>query len=1311
MLTDLDARLARCTLEDRAVLRRRVRRLRASGGDGVDPRWQHLEQDLSRSEAIFERRRASVPAITLPGDLPITAHADAIVAAIRRHSIVIVSGETGSGKSTQLPKLCLLAGRGVAGQIAHTQPRRVAARGVARRLAHELGQPLGQSVGFKVRFDAKVRRESHIKVLTDGMLLAELDRDRHLRAYDTVIIDEAHERSLNIDFLLGYVKQLTSRRPELRVVISSATLDEERFAQFFDGAPVIRVHGRGYPVQVRYRPGMPALPLAEQVRAAVHELVQEGPGDVLVFLSGEREIHEVAGRLRAAFGAALEVLPLYARLPLARQDRVFSAHAGRRVVLATNVAETSLTVPGVRFVVDSGLMRIGRYSPGNAVQRLPVESISKASARQRAGRCGREAPGVCIRLYGEADYEAFAEFTEPEIKRTDLAAVLLRMRALDVADLAAFPFLDPPRRRHVNDGLRLLRELGALDEEDRLSALGRRLARLPLDPRVGRMLIAAGEHDCVAEVLVIASGLAVGDPREREHAQRGPLAQHLRFEDPRSDFLRLLRIWEHVLPHARGAGGGSLAEICRKRRLSFARIQEWREVHLQLSVAAREMGLRAQAAPATYARIHRALLAGLLRHVGTRRDEREYQGIRGNAFRISRASGQSARRPRWVLAAEVVDTGSALAHTVAGIRAEWVEQVAGPLIRRSHFEAWWDAARGEPMVHEQSALYALTVTARRRVRYAPVSMGGAREVFIRGALVDGQIDCEAPFLAANLELVRRQRAWTARTRRPEPSLSDERVFAFYDARVPATVCDARDFDAWWRALDAAALAELHLARGGALPVEPHDVDIRALQARFPDHLHAAGMALALDYRFAPGEEDDGITVQVPRELLSGLRAGEMDWAVPGLREEKVIALLRLLPKAMRRRIGPAAQVAGEFLAAASERDGALVPALSRFLWQRHALDVGPDVWRADALMARLPAYLGLRYQVIDADGASVAQGRELEALQRRHAGGHVVAQPRGQAASMPTSWVFGVLPETEAVQRAGSHGVLYPALAPLGDALGVLGVEDRAHAARVHEQGLMRLILASEGIAEERLARRLENRDRLCLLNTLLVPAQGGVFAVASACDAAPGEAADRADAPCARLLADLVRGALACAYLGESGWAIRDQDAFANACRAGRARVEATLAARAALIEQILQAHRGVRAQLDEQWPAPWQASLDDAREQLAWLVHLGFVAHTPRDRLPDLPRYLEALARRLDKLRRGGARDGEKLAQLRPLWERFIARAGAHAARGRRDPALEHYRWLIEEFRISLFAQELGARERVSRQRLDRHWDTIAP
>jgi ATP-dependent helicase HrpA len=1300
MLADLDARLTRCALEDRAALRRRAHRLRSAptGGNAPDPRWARLERDLRRSEALFERRRASVPQTPIPAGLPIAAHADEIVDAIRGHPVVIVSGDTGSGKSTQLPKLCLRAGRGVAGQIAHTQPRRVAARGVARRLAEELGQTLGQSVGFKVRFDARVRRESHVKVLTDGMLLAELARDRQLRAYDTVIVDEAHERSLNIDFLLGYLRRLCARRPELRVVVSSATLDEERFAEFFDGAPVLRVAGRSYPVEVRYRPPPgPETPLAEGVRSAVQELCAEGPGDVLVFLSGEREIHEVAGRLRAAFGPKLEVLPLYARLPLAKQDRIFAAHAKRRVVLSTNVAETSLTVPGVRYVVDAGQARTGRYSPGSAVQRLPVEPISKASARQRAGRCGREGPGVCIRLYAEADHAAFADWTEPEIRRTDLAAVLLRMRALGVGDLASFPFLDPPARRHVNDGLRLLRELGALDAGDHLTVIGRRLARLPLDPRVGRMLLAAGELDCVSEVLVIAAGLSAGDPRERERDQRGPLPQHLRFEDERSDFLRLLKIWDHLQGHTRGKGVAALAALCRKCRLSFPRVQEWREVHLQLAVAAREMGLRAHGRRASTARIHRALLAGLLRHVGSRKDARDYQGIRGNVFRISRGSGQHERRPRWVLAAEVVDAGSAFAHTVAGVRPEWIVRAAGDLVRRSYFDAWWDPARGEPMVHEQTSLYALTLTPRRRVRFAPVSRSGAREVFIRGALVDGRFESRAPFLGANHALVRRRREREARLRRPDPDIADERVFQFYDARLPDTVCDGASFDAWWRGAGARTIAALEMEGAPPWCGGRHDEPVDVL---YPDHLEIDGLRLALEYRFHPGEADDGVTVQLPRELLGAVNPGAMGWGVPGLQTEKVVALLRLLPKAMRRQLGPAHAVATAFLDSAQEApaaDEGLVSALARFLATRHGVQVGAEPWSAERLDRRLPPYLRLRYRLLDGDGSVLAEDRDLDRLRHRYARG--VSGTRG-APAVHRRWAFPALPQSIEVERGGTCGRLYPALVVHGAGVSVEPVEDAGRARELHAAGLVQLIVAEEGIDLERLGREVPQRDRLRLWEALLPAPPDGVPMAGGARSPGDGD-----------LLCDIARAAVARAWLAEDPWVVRDEAAFTALRREGRPRLASCVAELAAEVGVVLERHHALRVRLEEAgWPPAWKPSLDDVREQLAWLVYRGFVAATPALQRARLAAYLQGVTLRLDKLQRGGARDGDKLDGLRPLWERFVARACAHAARGHSDPALARYRWLLEEYRISLFCQELGTAERVSRQRLDRLWAEVA-
>ncbi|MFT5449951.1 MAG: ATP-dependent helicase HrpA [Gammaproteobacteria bacterium] len=1336
MLTELEARLTRCTLEDRDALRRRARRLRADSNKRLEPdvlaaRLKQFEQAVRSSEALYERRRATVPNAQVLSHLPIAAAAMSIVSAIREHQVVIVSGDTGSGKSTQLAKLCLQAGRGIDGQIAHTQPRRVAARSIARRIAHELGQPLGESVGFKVRFDARVRRESHIKVLTDGLLLAELGRDRQLRAYDTIIVDEAHERSLNIDFLFGYLKRLCQSRPELRIVISSATLDEQRFSAFFDQAPVVEVYGRSFPVQVRYRPAENEVSLPDQVCDAAQELSREGDGDVLVFLSGEREIHEVAGRLRHALGNAFDVLALYARLPIAKQEQVFAAHTRRRIVLATNVAETSLTVPGVRFVIDAGRARVGRHSPGSAVQHLPVEFISQASAKQRAGRCGREAAGICIRLYSEAQYENFADFIEPEILRTDLAAVLLRMRALGVRDLRQFPLLDAPAQRNVNDGVRLLRELGAFDESGQLTPLGRQLARLPLDPRVGRMLLAAREHDCVAEVLVIAAGLSAGDPRERHQGQRGPMAQHLRFEDERSDFLRLLKIWHHVQSNTRGSAMGSLAQVCRQARLSFSRLQEWREIHLQLRIAAREIGLKARTEPASYASVHRALLSGLLRHVGSRVNERDYRGIRGNNFRISAGSGQSHRRVRWVLAAELVDAGSTIAHTVAKVRPEWVEEAAGALIRRSHFDAWWDARRAQPMVYEQTSLYALTVTARRKILFASVSREGAREVFIRGALVEARFRTDAPVIARAWRWIAQRRELEAKLRRPDPAINHERLYQFFEAHLPESVWDAVSFEAWWPQAGAAQTERLSLAKSihalaGTVPAdleqrsaalhvgdwdieeEHHDEDldddIARLSVNFPDAIVLPNARVPLSYVFAPGEENDGISLSVPRELLAGVREHDVERAVPGLLRDRVLAMLRALPKSKRRRIGPAADALRRFMME-RQLEEPLAEAVTRFLATRFDVEVEQQFWGSAEAQARIPPHLRVRYRVLDDSADELDCSRDLELLQRRHSKLRDAALERERdCAANHTRWSFGELSSRIQVAHNGASGWVYPAL--LGNEQGVLlsQFDSEARARAVHARGLLRLAIGVCELDIPRLVTRVSDGQRLCLMNALVSP-RGERETESLA------RLAGKDQGPCSQLLHDIVMAALERAFDVPEAWEVRDEPAFENYCKQGQARIWACIEQHSEAVAAVLGLHRNVLALLNDTWPSAYESSLNDVRAQLVALVYHGFVASTPVEHFDHLLRYLHGAQARLQKLRGGGAHDADKLERLKPLTDRARARAQAHARRGRRDPMLQQYRWLLEEFRISLFAQELGTGQKVSKQRLDRLWAQVPP
>jgi len=1303
---DLDARLARCTAVDRRRLQRRAKRLHETGNrQGQAQRWQHFNAELRRCEMLKEARGSILPAVQIPQSLSIAGHVQSILAALEQHPVVIVCGETGSGKSTQLPKICLLAGRGVEGQIVQTQPRRIAARGIARRLAQELGEPLGRSVGYKVRFDSRVRRESCIKVMTDGLLLAELGNDPNLSHYDTVILDEAHERSLNIDFLLGYLHRLLARRPDLKVIISSATLDSQRFSDFFDQAPVITVEGRAYPVEIRYQECTDdGRELTIRVERAVRSLSAETTADTLVFLSGEREIHEVAAHLDRAFGARLEILPLYARLSVARQESIFAAHDRPRVILATNIAETSLTVPGIRYVVDAGRERIGRYSPGCAVQRLPVEPISKASALQRAGRSGREAPGICVRLYSEQEYQNFPDHQEAEIRRTDLAAVLLRLHALGIRELRNFPFIEPPVRRHVNDGLRLLRELDALDEEDVLTATGRQLARLPVDPRVGRMLIKAGELNCVAEVLVIAAGLSVADVREHRPGHSGPLPQQLRFEDERSDFLRLLNIWNYLHGEAPGMKAGRLRSVCQRCRLSFGRVQEWREVHLQLSGLAREMRLHALTRPADYAQVHRALLAGLLRNVGQRTDRAEYTGLRGNRFRIARSSGQAGRRPGWILAAELVDTGQTLAFLSAAIRPKWVERAAGQLLRRGYFEGYWDADRGEPLIHEQTRLYSLTITPRRRVRFASVSHAGAREVFLRGALVDGRFESGAAFVAANRRFIRYRRGREARLRSPDALISEQHLFDFYDQRIPATVFDRHTFEHWWPQASPASLEALLLERQAHARVAAQD----RLAVDFPSVLTVGQAHLALQYRFDPGQEQDGLCVTVPSGLLPQLDPRLFEWHVPGHHEAKVMAVLRLLPKLMRRRLGPVREVARAFLDQADFSAAGLYESLADFLALRYAVGGALDYWSRERVLARLPAYLNMQFRVLDNAGVPSAQGRDLVRLQARSTAATrrppVSVGDRGAKTRICRHDDFPLLEEHILMEQGGSRMRLYPALVDQGGVVYREMILDLNLARSRHAAGLRRLILQRCQFDTQGLARSFPQRQDLCLLYALVPPPL-------AACAQDPGRDPGGHRGPCAELCEALVNAAIDAAFYEDGGWSIRDQQGFDKAVEEGRGRFPRARESTSQLCRNILDEHRQLLGRLDQQWPGAWRESIDDVREQLHWLVWRGVFEATARKRLTQLPRYLQAASRRLEKLKRGGARDTDKLKQIRPLWERYLVRLNSHQQRGRQDPLLEEYRWLLEEFRVSLFAQELGTRVRSSRQRLDTLWQDIAP
>ncbi|MGD8498283.1 MAG: ATP-dependent RNA helicase HrpA, partial [Chromatiales bacterium] len=927
-LAALDGEIDQCLAGDRAGLRRRLRGLqrRLRERKPIDRGLGALVEAVRTSATRRQSRVSSRPAIEYPLELPVVARREEIAATIRDHPVVIVCGETGSGKTTQLPKICLELGRGIDGLIGHTQPRRIAARSVAARLAEELGGEIGQHVGFKIRFSDHTRPTGYVKLMTDGILLAEIQQDRLLSRYDTLIIDEAHERSLNIDFLLGYLKQLLPRRPDLKLIITSATIDPERFSRHFDDAPIVEVSGRTYPVDIRYRPLVGEdedsrdLTLLEGIVQAADELAGEGPGDILVFLSGEREIREAAEALRKHHPGHTEILPLYARLSATEQQRVFQSHRGRRIVLATNVAETSLTVPGIRYVIDTGRARISRYSWRSKIQRLPIEAVSQASANQRAGRCGRVSEGVCIRLYDEQDFERRDAFTEPEILRTNLASVILQMEALGLGDIEAFPFVEPPDPRLIKDGYRLLHELGAVDQRNRITALGRRIARLPVDPRLARMLIAAEGQGCLRETLIVVSALAVQDPRERplEHQQAADQA-HARFLDERSDFLAYLNLWEYYQVQRLHLSKSKLRRQCRDEFLSFMRIREWIETHGQLRTLMLESGARENEKDASYAQLHRALLSGLLSHIGIRDEAGEFIGARNRRFRVFPGSGLFKRPPKWLMAAEIAETARVYARTCARIEPEWLEGLARPLMRREVFEPHWQRRAGRAGAYERLSLYGLVVVAKRRIDYTRINPVESRELLIRHALVYGEYKGEPTFLKHNLALVDEVEELEARSRRRDILVDEDSLYAFYDRLLPETITNLAAFERWRAEVEREDPKALFFRREALMRHEAEDITAE----RFPDTIQVGGLRLPLTYRFEPEAEDDGVSVTVPAAALNQLDRAPFDWLVPGLFEERLVALIRGLPKALRKNFVPAPDFARALAQRLPYRDGGL----------------------------------------------------------------------------------------------------------------------------------------------------------------------------------------------------------------------------------------------------------------------------------------------------------------------------------------------------------------------------------------------------
>ena len=1277
---------------------------RRGQGRSVERERALLAELLARSRERRAARLARLPTPQFPEELPIAQHRDEIARLIRANPVTIVCGETGSGKTTQIPKICLALERGAAGFIGCTQPRRIAARSLAHRLVQELpGAPKG-FVGHKIRFQDATRPETVVKVMTDGVLLAETHSDRELRAYDTIIVDEAHERSLNVDFLLGYLKRLVAIRPELKVVVTSATIDIERFAQFFGGAPAIEVSGRTYPVEVRYRPEFfevededdEPVDMNEAIAKAVDEIARESrTGDVLVFLPGEREIREAAELLRKHHPKNTEILPLFARLSAEEQDRVFERSAYRRIVLATNVAETSLTVPGVHYVIDTGLARIKRYSPRQKIDQLRIEPISQAAARQRAGRCGRVASGVAIRLYAEDEFGERPEFTTPEILRTSLASVILRMAALELGPIAEFPFIEPPSARQIEDGYRQLFELGAIDrgvpptgtgsDNWKLTALGQELARLPIDPRIGRMLLAAREFHCATEMVILAAALSIQDPRDRPQALREASDRaHEEFRDDASDFVQLMNLWkffDNEFVHKKS--NRKLYETCREHFLSYVRMREWRDLAGQLREIAAELRIRENASAATYEQVHRALLTGLIGNVGTKAlDGDHYHGPRGLQFYIWPGSGLKKNRPRWIMAGELQETTRVFARNVARVEPEWIEQAAAHLVERTFVEPHWDKVRGEAVAYENVSLHGLVLAARRKVSFGKIDPARARDIFIEGALVAGEFESSHPFWIHNRKLIHEIEELEHRARRPDVLVDDRALFAFYAARLPEDLKDSRSFDTWYRAAAAKDPKLLFLTRADLMRHGAESVT----EELFPRQLRIGEATFALAYRFDPGHPLDGVTMNVPLALLNQVDEAAIDWLVPGMIREKVGWTMKALPKRIRTQLVPVPEHTTRFLEWSSRApqggDGpgsnltvkqAVLQYASRVVGER--LDA--DIWSKEVP----PPHLLMNVRIVDEAKRELAMGRDLGALRQQlgEAASLTLAKSKpGMEREGITAWDVGDLPEQVTFRRGNQTLTGYPALTDEVTSVALRLMDTRDKAEEAHREGVKRLMAFELKEQVRNLDRALPGFNALALKFNATIPAD--------------------------KLKADLLAAIVDRAFIGDDPLP-RTARAFEEQKKRAKARLPA--------VTEAAGRHVGAIGDASQQFLQVFaqSASLGRVAQEVKGirerLVYPGFVARTPWERLEHLPRYLRGYALRLQKYRAGAERDQKHAATLHTFWQNYEARVKADQDAGRRDPKLEEFRWLIEELRVSLFAQELRTPMPVSAKRLQRFWD----
>ena len=1324
--------LASCMLADRYALRRKLRDvadLQKIGDAQANGKAQRLlgevAQKMRASQAKYAARLANLPKPDYPLELPVSGKKDEIAAAIAKHQVVIICGETGSGKTTQIPKICLELGRGVSGLIGHTQPRRIAARSVASRIAQELHSPLGEVVGYKVRFNDKLSESSYVKLMTDGILLAETQGDKFLNAYDTIIIDEAHERSLNIDFLLGYLKQLLPKRPDLKIIVTSATIDADRFSSHFNGAPVIEVSGRTFPVEIRYRPlgaaGFRAKESAEADNAqfdldddtifgiarkaktearwleeddeeeaieeaimdAADDLLRQGDGDILVFLPGEREIRDVADHLRKYQGRSaklkhIEVLPLFARLSIEDQQKIFKSHSLRRIVLATNVAETSLTVPGIKYVIDAGLARVNRYSSRAKVEQLQIEKISQAAAKQRAGRCGRVSNGICVRLYSEQDFNGRPEFTEPEILRSSLASVILRMAALRLGDVAEFPFIEAPSTRLIADGYLLLQELGAVDARRQITETGLQLAKLPLDPRVGRMILAAKREACLKEILIIASVLSIQDPRERPMDKREAADQaHAKFAGEGSDFMSYLKLWDWFDAALNTKKSNKdLLNQCHSNFLSFLRLKEWRELHGQLLEIVSEMDFKRNEKEANYEQIHKALLAGLLGNIGFKDGESEsYAGARGIRFYIAPGSTLKKTRPKWVIAAELVDTTKLYARCVAKIEPDWIEPLARGLTESHYSDPRWDRKMGMVNAWERVSLYGLTIIPKRRVHYGPINPVESREIFIREALANGEFDTRAPFFMANERLIAEVEELEHKARRQDVLVDEHQLFSFYDAKIPADIVNAASFEKWRTEAEKLNPKLLYLTRDDLMR---HGADaITAVQ--FPEKILLDHVETPLKYRFEPGHVLDGVTATIPLALLNQLNSVQTEWLVPGMLREKLTYLIKALPKTFRRVCVPVPEFVTGFLESVDYQFSTpILETLASYIQHKTTLKVSKDDWNLNDI----PPHHLMNFSVIDDAGRELAMARDWNAL-KKQLGSAAQLTFRNTSPDIEKTglkqWDFGDLPQTLSFERDGLKVVGYPALEDEIESVSVKLFDTEREAVVNLRKGVCRLMRFELKEQMKQLEKSLPNFNQYALtLRGVMSPED---------------------------LREDMLLTIADRAFIGEDDLP-RTNDDFMKLKARARTRLPAVTQAVARQVQAIATEYQLLVNQ-QAKMPATVNRLKRDVEQQIYLLVYKGCFSQTPWEHLQHISRYLKALRLRIEKHPANPDRDGKNAASVGQIWQKWQDKVSALQQAHHDIPqALQDFRWLIEELRVSLFAQELKTPFPVSIKRLEKTW-----